>query len=100
MVCYDMVSYNVVINSIIFARSISESKFDISPIPATKEDSLSELMGSPFFMPFLSFGNERFTANRELMFEVRYCRFSVSTFKPGKNGQPGSSSYLGMFYPD
>ncbi len=34
--------------------------------PATKEDSSSDLMGSPFFMSFLLFGNERVTASNRL----------------------------------
>jgi len=33
------------------------------------------LMGSPFFMSFFSFENERFTEKSALTFEVRYCRF-------------------------
>ena len=42
-----------------------------NPPSATIEDPSSELMGSPFFMSFLSIENERFTEKRVLTFEVR-----------------------------
>ena len=66
-------------NCTILAKSFTSSKLDISPVPANKKDSSSELMGS--FILLLSYEIVHFTANRAFTFEVRYCRFSVSITK-------------------
>ncbi len=42
-----------------------------SPVPATKEDSSSDLVGSPSFLFCFSFVNECFTVTRVVAFEVR-----------------------------
>ncbi len=65
-VSYNKVTYRIVTNIIIFTMSFSISKLDISPIPATTKDPLSELMGSPFFTSFLLVENERFRENKVL----------------------------------
>jgi len=63
-------------------NTFSKSKFDISFIPATKEGSFSDLMGSFLFIPSEVLLNSDFARNKEFTFEVRYVLLVISTTIP------------------